>query len=170
MGQEEQRQLRGTGAEMYERGLVPAIFAPWAAVLIKQAALQRGERVLDVACGTGVVARLAVQQVGSTGRIIGLEKDAERLAVARSLPPVPGVSLEWQESNALAMPFADAYFDALLCQQGLQVFPDRPAALREMHRALVPGGRLILSVWGSLEQCPGYAALVGALERHLSSR
>lgn len=163
MGQEEQRQLRGTGAEMYERGLVPAIFAPWAAVLIKQAALQRGERVLDVACGTGVVARLAAKPVGSTGRIIGLDKDAERLAVACSLPPVPGVSLEWQESNALAMPFADASFDALLCQQGLQFFPDRPAALREMHRALVPGGRLILSVWGSLEQCPGYAALVGAL-------
>lgn len=169
MGQEEQRQLRGTGAEMYERGLVPAIFAPWAAVLIKQAALQRGERVLDVACGTGVVARLAAKPVGSTGRIIGLDKDAERLAVACSLPPVPGVSLEWQESNALAMPFADASFDALLCQQGLQFFPDRPAALREMHRALVPGGRLILSVWGSLEQCPGYAALVGALERHLST-
>ena len=169
MGQEEQRQLCGTGAEMYERGLVPAIFAPWAAVLIKQAALQRGERVLDVACGTGVVARLAAQQVGSTGRIIGLDRDAKRLAVARSLPPVPGVSLEWQESNALAIPFANASFDALLCQQGLQFFPDRPAALREMHRALVPGGRLILSVWGSLEQCPGYAALVGALEHHIGT-
>ncbi len=167
MCQEEQRQLRGTRAEIYERGLVPAIFAPWAAVLIKQAALQPGERVLDVACGTGVVARLAAQQVGSTGRIAGLDKDAERLAVARSLPPIPGVSLEWQEGDALAMPFADASFDAVLCQQGLQFFADRPAALREMRRVLAPGGRLILSVWGSLEQCPGYAALVGALERHL---
>jgi SAM-dependent methyltransferase len=169
MSQQEQRQLRGTEAEIYERYLVPAVFAPWAAMLIEQAALQPGERVLDVACGTGVVARLAAQQVGSTGQIIGLDNDAERLAVARSLPPIPGVSLEWQEGSALAMPFADASFDALLCQQGLQFFPDRPAALHEMHRVLVPGGRLVLSVWGSLERCPGHATLVGALQRRLAT-
>src|SRR5689334_3117022 len=132
MGQQEQRQLRGTGAEIYERYLVPAVFAPWAAMLIEQAALQPGERVLDVACGTGVVARRAAQQVGPSGQITGLDNDAEKLAVARSLPPVPGVSLEWQEGSALAMPFADASFDALLCQQGLQFLADRPAALREM--------------------------------------
>jgi SAM-dependent methyltransferase len=169
MGQQEQRPLRSTEAEIYERYLVPAVFAPWAAMLIEQAVLQPGERVLDVACGTGVVARLAVKPVGSTGQIIGLDNDAEKLGVARSLPLLPGVSLAWQEGNALAMPFADASFDALLCQQGLQFFPDRPTALREMHRVLVPGGRLVLSVWGPLEQCPGYAALVGALEHHLGT-
>jgi SAM-dependent methyltransferase len=165
MSQQEQRPLRGTEAEIYQRYLVPAVFAPWAAMLIEQAVLQPGERVLDVACGTGVVARLAVKPVGSTGQIIGLDNDAEKLRVARSLPPLPGVSLAWQEGNALAMPFADASFDALLCQQGLQFFPDRPAALREMHRVLVPGGRLVLSVWGSLERCPGHAALVRSLEQ-----
>jgi SAM-dependent methyltransferase len=117
MSQQEQRPLRGTEAEIYERYLVPAIFAPWAVMLIEQAALQPGERVLDVASGTGVVARLAAQQVGSTGQIIGLDNDAERLRVARSLPPLPGVSLVWQEGSALAIPFADASFDALLCQQ-----------------------------------------------------
>jgi SAM-dependent methyltransferase len=169
MGQQEQRPLRGTEAEIYERYLVPAVFAPWAAMLIEQAVLQPGERVLDVACGTGVVARLAVKPVGSTGQIIGLDNDAEKLGVARSLPLLPGVSLAWQEGNALAMPFADASFDALLCQQGLQFFPDRPTALREMHRVLVPGGRLVLSVWGSLERCPGHAALVRALEDHLAT-
>jgi len=168
-GQQEQQPLRGTGAEIYERGLVPAIFAPWATILIEQAALQPGERVLDLACGTGVVARLAAQQVGSTGQIIGLDNNTGTLAVARSLPPIPGVSLEWQEGSALAMPFADASFDALLCHQGLQFFPDRSAALREMHRVLVPGGRLVLSVWGPLERCPGYAALVGALEHHIGT-
>ena len=154
MGQQEQRHLRGTGAEIYERCLVPAFSPPGQPCLIEQAALQPGERVLDVACGTGVVARLAAQPVGPTGQIIGLDNDAEMLAVARSLPPIPGVSLEWQEGSALAMPFADASFDALLCQQGLQFFPDRPAALREMHRVLVPGGRLVLSVWGPLEAMP----------------
>jgi SAM-dependent methyltransferase len=165
---QEQRQLRGTEAEIYEHYLVPAVFAPWAAMLIEQAALQPGERVLDVACGTGVVARLAVKLVGSTGQVIGLDNDAERLAVARSLPPLPGVSLAWQEGSAFAMPFADASFDALLCQQGLQFFSDRPAALREMHRVLVPGGRVVISVWEPLERNPGHAALVVALEGHLA--
>ena len=140
-----------------------------ATLLIEQAALQPSERVLDVACGTGVVARLAAKPVGSTGQIIGLDNDAEKLGVARSLPPLPGVSLAWQEGNAIAMPFADASFDALLCQQGLQFFPDRPAALREMHRVLVPGGRVVLSVWGPLERNPGHAALVVALEGHLAT-
>jgi SAM-dependent methyltransferase len=169
MSQQEQRPLRGTEAEIYERYLVPAVFAPWAAMLIEQAALQPGERVLDVACGTGVVARLAAKPVSSIGQIIGLDNDAQKLAVARSLPPLPGVSLAWQEGSALAMPFADASFDALLCQQGLQFFSDRPAALREMHRVLVPGGRVVLSVWGPLEQNPGHAALVVALEGHLAT-
>src|SRR6266704_5318873 len=140
-----------------------------ATLLIEQAALQPSERVLDVACGTGVVARLAAKPVGSTGQIIGLDNDAEKLGVARSLPPLPGVSLVWQEGTALAMPFADASFDALLCQQGLQFFPERPAALREMHRVLVPGGRVVLSMWGPLEGNPGHAALVVALEGHLAT-
>ena len=169
MGQQEQQPLHGTGAEIYERGLVPAIFAPWATILIEYAALQPGDRVLDVACGTGIVARLAARQVGPTGQIIGLDNNAGMLAVARSLPPIPGVSLEWQEGSALAIPFSDASFDALLCQQGLQFFSDRPAALREMHRVLGPGGRVVLSVWGSLERCPGHAALVRALELHLAT-
>ena len=82
MGQQEHQLLHGTGAEIYECGLVPAIFAPWATILIEQAALQPGDRVLDVACGTGVVARLAARQVGSTGQIIGLDYNAGMLAVA----------------------------------------------------------------------------------------
>jgi SAM-dependent methyltransferase len=165
MGRQEQQLLRGTGAEIYERGLVPAVFAPWAALLIEQAALQPGERVLDVACGTGVVARRAAQHVDPTGKVIGLDLHADMLAVARSLPEVPGVSIEWQVGNALALPFSDETFDVVLCQQGLQFFSDRPAALREMHRVLLPGGRVVLSVWGPLDRSPGHAALVRALER-----
>jgi SAM-dependent methyltransferase len=91
------------------------------------------------------------------------------LAVARSLPELPGASIRWQEGNALALPFSDETFDVVLCQQGLQFFSNRPAALREMHRVLVPGGRVALSVWGPLEQNPGHAALVRALERHLDA-
>ena len=169
MGKPEPPPFHGTGAEIYERGLVPAVFAPWAALLIEQAKLQSGERVLDVACGTGVVARQAAQHVGPTGKVIGLDLHGDMLAVARSLPELPGASIGWQEGNALALPFSDETFDVVLCQQGLQFFSHRPAALREMQRVLVPGGRVALSVWGPLERNPGHAALVRALERHLDA-
>jgi SAM-dependent methyltransferase len=169
MDEQEQGQPCADGVEMYERYLVPAIFAPWADVLVQQAALTRGERVLDVACGTGVVARLAAQQVGPTGQVIGLDNDAGMLAVARRLTPISGASLLWHEGRASALPFEKAAFDVVLCQQGLQFFPDRLTSLREMHRVLVPGGRLVLSVWGHLEHCPGYAVLVEALEHCIGS-
>jgi SAM-dependent methyltransferase len=169
MDQQQPPPFHGTGAEIYECSLVPAVFAPWAALLIEQAKLQPGERVLDVACGTGVVARRAAQHIGPTGKVIGLELHADMLAVARSLPELPGASIGWQEGNALALPFSDETFDVVLCQQGLQFFSDRPAALREMHRVLVPGGRVVLSIWGPLERNPGHAALVRALERHLDT-
>ena len=169
MGKPEPQLLRGTGAQIYQRGLVPAVFAPWAALLIEQARLQPGERVLDVACGTGVVARQAAHHVSPTGNVIGLDLHADMLAVARSLPELPGTSIGWQEGSALALPFSDETFDVVVCQQGLQFFSDRPAALREMHRVLLPGGRVALSVLGPLERNPGHAALVRALERHLDA-
>lgn len=169
MDQQEPQPLHGTGAKIYERGLVPAVFAPWAALLIEQARLQPGERVLDVACGTGVVARRSAQHVGPTGKVIGLDLNGDMLAVARSLLELPGASIGWQEGNALALPFTDETFDVVLCQQGLQFFSDRPAALREMHRVLGHGGQVIRSVWGPLERNPGHAALVRALERHLDA-
>src|SRR6266516_4609286 len=100
--QQEQQSLYGTGAEIYERGLVPAIFAPWATILIEQAALQPGERVLDLACGTGVVARLAAQQVGSTGQIIGLDNNTGTLAVARSLHQYQ--ASRWSGRKAVHLP------------------------------------------------------------------
>jgi SAM-dependent methyltransferase len=85
------------------------------------------------------------------------------LEIARSRAP----AIEWREGSATELPLPDAAFDAVLCQQGLQFFPDRPAALREMRRVLVPGGRLALSVWRSLEWSPGHRALADALERHI---
>jgi SAM-dependent methyltransferase len=96
----------------------------------------------------------------------GLDLHADMLAVARSLSQLPGVSIRWQEGNAVALPFSNDTFDVVVCQQGLQFFSDRQAALREMHRVLVPGGRVVLSVWGPLERNPGHAALVRALEDH----
>jgi SAM-dependent methyltransferase len=146
MPQPEQWQLHGNAAELYERYVVPYFLGPWAPGLVELAALQQGERVLDLACGTGVVARLAAPHVGATGHVTGLDLNAGMLAVARALPPPSGASITWVEGSAIAMDLPDASFDVIISQQGFQFFPDQPAALREMHRVLVPGGRVLLSV------------------------
>ena len=163
------QQVGGTAADVYERQLVPAMFAPWAPGLVDVAGVRPGERILDVACGTGVVTRLAAERAGSAGHVVGLDISPAMLAMAHSLAPVVGTAIEWLEASVLAMPLPDASFDVVLCQQGLQQFPDRPAALHEMRRVLVSGGRLALSVWSRIEGSPGMAALVEALERHVGT-
>ena len=159
----------GSVPENYERYLVPTIFSPWAVLLVDIAAPQLGERVLDVACGTGIVARLVAGRVGPGGKVVGLDSSPAMLAVARSVSPISGAAVEWSEASALAIPFPEATFNLVLCQQGLQFFPDRPAALREVHRVLVPDGRLVLSVWRAIQYSPGFAILAEALARHVSS-
>jgi len=165
------------GAESYERDLVPAMFAPWASALIALAAVGPGDRVLDVACGTGVVTRLAAATVGRAGRVVGLDSAAAMLAVAAAAAAATsrhpaggaeGAEIEWLEANALAIPLPDAAVDVVLCQHGLQQFPDPPTALREMRRVLAPGGRLAVGVWSRIEANPGMAALAAALERRVS--
>jgi ubiquinone/menaquinone biosynthesis C-methylase UbiE len=140
-------QLTGNAAELYERYPGRYILGPWAPALVARAGVKPGERVLDVACGTGVVARLAAAAVGPSGRVTGLDLNAGMLAVARSLPSPAGALITWVEGSAAAMTLSTASFDVVFCQQGLQFFPDRLAALREMHRVLTPSGRLLLSVW-----------------------
>jgi ubiquinone/menaquinone biosynthesis C-methylase UbiE len=150
----------------YERFFVPAIGAPLATDLIQLAALRQGERVLDIACGTGVVARLASQQVGATGTVAGLDVNPGMLAVARSATP-PGMPIEWHEASAEAMPIPDASFDVVLCQLGLQFMPDKRAALREMQRVLVRDGRLILNVPGPTPRL--FTTMGEALARHVGA-
>jgi ubiquinone/menaquinone biosynthesis C-methylase UbiE len=131
----------------YERVMVPAVFGPWAKDLLDRAALAPGMRALDVACGTGIVARLAALQVGSTGRVVGVDSNEAMLAVARAQPAPGGAQVEWRQGDATKLPFTDGEFDRVLCQHGLQYVADRIAALREMKRVLAPGGRLALSVF-----------------------
>jgi ubiquinone/menaquinone biosynthesis C-methylase UbiE len=154
-------QLAGNAAELYEAILVPAIFRPWATDLLELADLRQGERVLDVACGTGIVARLAAAQVGMTGKVTGLDLNAGMLRVARSLP----APVTWIEGSALAMPLPDASFDAVLCQQGFQFFPDQAAWLQEVKRVLMPGGRVLLSFWKG--DTPYSSAMAAAVEKHV---
>jgi ubiquinone/menaquinone biosynthesis C-methylase UbiE len=139
-----------------------------AALLVDLAALQPGERVLDVACGTGAVARLAVHAVGPTGQVVGLDHAPAMLAVARTVPLPPEGAIQWQTGDAGALPFPEAVFDVVCCQQGLQFVPDRVAALREMHRVLVPGGRVVLGVWQAIEHNPVAAAFSAAVARYVS--
>jgi len=155
-------------SELYERLLVPSKFLPWAKYLAELGNPQPGDKVLDVACGTGTVTRLIPSYVGASGSVTGLDFDAGRLDVAASLRLEPGCAIDWKEGDAGALPFDDAAFDLVFCQQGLQFFPDKPKALREMHRVLVSGGKLILGVWRSVEHQPGGRAMADALERHVS--
>jgi ubiquinone/menaquinone biosynthesis C-methylase UbiE len=153
--------------ENYERFFVPAIGEPLANDLVRVAALSPGERILDVACGTGIVARLASRQVGSKGTVAGLDVNPGMLAVARSVTPVD-MSIEWHESAAEDMALPDEAFDVVLCQLGLQFVTNQLAALREIRRVLAPSGRLILSVAGPAGQM--FVVLADAMERHISSQ
>jgi ubiquinone/menaquinone biosynthesis C-methylase UbiE len=169
VGQQSGWQLSGNAPEAYERYIIPALFNEWAHDLVTTAALQAGERVLDVACGTGVVARTAARVVGEAGQVVGVDVNEGMLSMARSIPPPPGTVIRWQQGDAAALPVPDSVFDVVLCQQGLQYFPQRAAALQEMARVLVPGGRLALSVWRPLEWQPFFVALVDAIESYLGA-
>jgi ubiquinone/menaquinone biosynthesis C-methylase UbiE len=150
-------------ADIYERHMVPAMLASWVPALLDLVALQPRERVLDVACGTGVVARQAASLMGTGGHVAGLDFNGEMLARARAQEP----AVEWLQGNAMDLPFATHTFDVVTCQQGLQFFPDSGRALGEAHRVLVPGGRFAVAVWCDIESSPGHHALTRGLERHV---
>jgi ubiquinone/menaquinone biosynthesis C-methylase UbiE len=151
-------------AENYERYFVPSIGGPMAEDLIETADLQTGERALDVACGTGVVARLAKERVGPSGTVAGLDVHPGMLAVARASAP-PGIWIDWYEAGAEAIPLPDGAFDVVLCQMGLQFMSDKPAALREMRRVLNRGGRAYVSVPGPKPRL--FDIMAAALARHI---
>ena len=154
-------------AESSEKYSVPGLFAPWASYLVQSADAQPGERVLDVACGTGIVARHVAQRVRLAEMIIGLDLKPTMLSVAHAAAQREGLAIEWCTSPAEQLPFPDGTFDLILCQFGLMFFADRHTALTEMHRVLKTGGRLVLSVWQGLDRHPFYKMLHDASERRL---
>jgi SAM-dependent methyltransferase len=158
-------QLEGSAAELYQRYLVPAITTKWADDLVHRAQLRAGEDVLDVACGTGVVARLAARKV-TPGHVTGLDLNSGMLAVARNVSN-GREAISWKEGSALDLPFPSGHFDVVLCQLGLQFFPDQLKALREMRRVVLDSGRLALSVYSPIERTPGANAFVRALDEVL---
>jgi ubiquinone/menaquinone biosynthesis C-methylase UbiE len=161
-------QLDDSAPEAYERYLVPDLFTPWADDLVNRMALQPGERVLDVGCGTGIVARRAAQQVGDDGEVVGIDLNEGMLDVARRSSAETDASIDWRRADATELPFDDGSFDAVLCQQVLQFIPHPDDALREMHRVLRPVGHLGVGVLRSLAFNPAYTVLVEALAAHVS--
>ena len=154
--------LSAHAAEFYQSTFVPALFAQWAQRLVEAAELTEGESVLDVACGTGVVASAAAERVGQTGAVIGVDRNAAMLAVAQRLRP----QLRWVRGDACALPFKNGWFDVVLSQAGLMFFDDRVAALREMGRVAGPDGRVAVQVPGRLAASSGYLPLADAVGRH----
>jgi ubiquinone/menaquinone biosynthesis C-methylase UbiE len=148
-------QLTVEAAEAYEAQFVPAFFAQWAPTLCRAAGVASGRRVLDVACGTGVVARGAAEITGP-GNVVGVDLNEAMLAVARRVAP----AIDWRQGDAADLPFPDASFDAVLCQMALMFFPDRAGAITDMARVTRPGGAVAILVPGALAEQPAYAPFV----------
>jgi SAM-dependent methyltransferase len=158
----------GSIAGTYQEIFVPRIFIPWAHLLLERAALRPGEAVLDVATGPGTVARIAAEQVGPQGRVVGADFSEAMIGIARAKPALPrAATVEYVVSPAAPLQVDDDAFNVVTCQQGLQFFPDRGAAVREMYRALKPGGRVIAAVWREIALQPNFAAVDAALRECL---
>jgi len=151
-------------AELYEQALVGPLFEPWVEPLLAEVRLGSGDRVLDVACGTGIVARLARKRLGRSGTVVAVDVNPGMLAVARRVEP----TIDWREGDAAALPLREAErFDVVVCQQGFQFFRDRVAAARQLRRALAAGGRLGISTWRPDEEAPVLRELRGIAERRV---
>ncbi|MDF0602813.1 methyltransferase domain-containing protein [Psychromarinibacter sp. C21-152] len=150
-------------ARGYEALFVPAVFRAWAGHVLDGADVGVGDAVLDVACGTGVVARQARARVGPGGRAVGVDPAPGMLAVARDVEP----GVEWLPGTAEALPVEEAAFDGVLCQFGMMFFKDRGQAAREMARVLTRGGRVSVAVWNAIEENPAYAGVTALLDEHV---
>lgn len=153
-------------ARAYQTLHVPALFQEWVDPVLDAAEVAPGLRVLDVACGTGILARGALRRVGAHGSVVGLDPNQGMLEVAREME----ASIDWRAGTAGALPFEDGAFDRVVSQFGIMFFPDRLVAVREMLRVLEPGGALAVAVWDELERSPGYAREVDLLERTAGTR
>jgi ubiquinone/menaquinone biosynthesis C-methylase UbiE len=161
------RHYSGTAAELYQSFFVPSIATPVSAELLRTAALQPGTRVLDVACGTGVVTRAAAELIAPTGSVTGIDLAPDMIEVARSIP-AGGAPIAWQAADAASLPLPDRSYDVVLCQMGLMFMEDRAGALRELHRVLAPGGRVVVNTPGRIQ--PLFEVMEQAIADNLDPR
>jgi ubiquinone/menaquinone biosynthesis C-methylase UbiE len=156
MAETERWQVSTDAAEVYESCFVPAIFGAWARPVADAVGIRTGDNVLDVGCGTGVLAREALRRVEQDGRVVGLDLNEGMLAVAARAES----GIEWRQGDAASLPFEDASFDVVVSQFALMYFPDRVASLSQMWRILAPAGRLAVAVWAPLDRAPGFRTLM----------
>ncbi len=159
-------QLSGDGPDAYEKYIVPAYTGAWAKEIVNRACLGVGEKILDVACGTGLVARTASEKQNSSDLIYGIDVNEVMVKKAREIE----ANINWHHSDVTDMPFPDNKFDVIFCQQGLQYFPDSSLALKEMKRVLIENGRILLSVWRPIEYSPFYESLCKVLEKYINAK
>ena len=158
--------LSGNAAVLYEEQKVPAMFAPLADATLSVVPVFDDDIVLDVACGTGIVARKVREKIGLMPRVVGTDLNESMIATAKSLKDVQSRSCEWQTANATDLPFDEGTFSIVFCQQGIQFIPDKVGALSEIHRVLRPEGRVVLTVWNGLADF--MVPVADALSRYVS--
>ncbi len=151
-------------AESYESYMVPTLFGPCAGILVQAADPKSGERVLDVGCGTGIVAR-EVARLRKPNKITGVDLSPNMLSVASAAADREGLTIEWRKGNAEQLPFDDRMFDLVLCQFALMFFADKAAALTEMRRVVTKNGRVLITVWQGLDRHPFYQTLHRVIQR-----
>ncbi len=155
--------LTAEAAQGYEQFFVPAIFDQWPSRIIEAAGVGDGDRVLEVGCGTGVLAREVIKRVGTDGGVVGLDLSESMLGVARGICP----DVDFRQGNAMDLPLDDESFDVAIASFVLMFVPDPVQAVGEMWRVLKPGGRLVITVWEPLQQNPVYAGLVDIARRRI---
>jgi SAM-dependent methyltransferase len=159
-------QVSATAAEIYQEFFVPALFAQWPARILDIAGMRAGDDVLDVGCGTGVLARAAVAQLGGSGSVTGIDANEGMLDVARR----GDRKVSWRHATAEALPYPADSFDRVVSQFAAMFFADAPGALAEMARVARPGGSVTVATWARVEESPGYAAMVSLLRRLFGDR
>ena len=164
MPEQETFQVQGNAAQIYEEQKVPAMFRHLAEATLRQVEVPEGSRVIDIACGTGIVGRLLAEKVGKSGSVTGVDLNAGMIEVAKRSHPN---CVDWRQGDVTDLPFPDHSFDMAFCQQGLQFFPDKLAALKEIRRILTPGGIVIFTVWSAVP--PLATAIADGLTRYVSA-
>jgi SAM-dependent methyltransferase len=155
-------QVTTNAADYYEQYFVPSLFKERTSSLLDLAVITAGDRVLDVGCGTGILARDAWLRMNGEGAVTGIDRNDGMIATARRVAP----DIDWRIGQAEALPFETESFDHVVSQFALMFFEDRAGSLAEMWRVTKPGGRLTVAVWDTLENTPGYAAMT-ALDARL---